>query len=202
MDTVHRRQHTVHGAVPPARAWQCLGARQFSHCALPGQRAASGSPTVSSCAHGKLVKSIVCARAAALDQLISGPRRAREGVGVVAAPAMAAERPASYATRYRAGSPQQPADRANGYSRCQMIRSQWRRLWCFDVASSRAGTMCPALPSRGGFCVHMGHIDAKQQSRGGQLALVVLAELSGIVSVVSFGRRAEANRRLPAGAWQ
>jgi hypothetical protein len=36
-------------------------------------RAVSGSPTVSSCAHGKLVKSIVCARAAALDQLISAP---------------------------------------------------------------------------------------------------------------------------------
>jgi hypothetical protein len=90
-------------------------------------------------------------------------------VGVVAAPApaMAAERPASYATRYRAGSPQQPAGRANGYSRCQMMRSQWRRLWCSDVASSRAGTMCSALPSRVGFCVHMARIDAKQQIHGG-----------------------------------
>jgi hypothetical protein len=43
----------------------------------PRATGSSGSPTVSSCAHGKLVKSIVCARAAALDPLISG----RDGHG-------------------------------------------------------------------------------------------------------------------------
>jgi hypothetical protein len=71
--TEHSTQHTVHREAPPARAWQRLRDRQSSHCALPAQRTVSGSPTIFSCLHGKLVKSVICARAAALDQLISAP---------------------------------------------------------------------------------------------------------------------------------
>jgi hypothetical protein len=107
---------------PPTRAWLCLMYSQSSHCAFPGKRAVFECPTAHSYLHGKTAKSIWCARAVVLDQLIcDADPYGRESSPLQRRPRAADADQLHYQTRPEI--PQQAAERTNGYSRCQMTRS-------------------------------------------------------------------------------
>ena len=108
----------------------------------------------------------------------------------------------SYATKhYPESRSRQPTERTDTAA----VKLQGASGGGFGVSTwlaHGAGTMCSALPARLRSCAYIHVSTLNSKATVAEIALVVLSELSEILSVVSFGRRAEANWRLRACAWQ